>query len=264
MVQSQNLEEEEESQVEGACQEDLADGEEAEVENTITENLVDPYGTVYDAITKKAVAAARVILQQLLDGKYVDYDTYTCTDDGTYQFDLATGYYYQITATADDYLPYTWNFHQDDDTVHKIDFYLVLGSTGISSGWCSFDDEVTIVDDIYTNGKDIEIRAPRGKGHGAEKEDEEDPFKSITVSDGVTISTRKLEEGATDYLEGLSGGASGEIIMSAPSITIGEDAKLLAHVEKGSSYEAGRCYLRSYCKRRNGCFGFTRGQCGSS
>ena len=219
-------------------------------ENIPAENFVDPCGTVYDAITKQAIKDASVVLKQWDGTGYADYgdngdgQTYISTD-GKYKFDLETGHNYQITASATDYLSYTWNFSQDDDNEHKIDFYLVPIVTGISSGWASFDNEVTINHDIETKGYDIEIRAPDGRGEGVTKEAREDAFESITLTDGKIISTRKLAEGEADHNTGASGGNSGSIKVWSPNITIGEGAQLLAHVENGSIYTAGDITLEA-------------------
>ena len=218
---------------------------------TPTDNFVDPYGTVYDAITKQAIKEASVVLQQwdAANEIFIDYGNegdgqkYISTN-GKYKFDLAPDNDYRITASADDYLPYTWNFSQDDSE-HKIDFYLVPIASGISSGWCSFDNEVTINHDIYTNGNDIEIRAPDGRGTGETKEAREDAFESITLGDGKTISTRKLAEGETDHVTSPSVGKSGSIKIWSPNITIGKGAQLLAHVENGSTYTAGDITLEA-------------------
>ncbi|HHV64893.1 MAG TPA: hypothetical protein GXX46_07465, partial [Peptococcaceae bacterium] len=244
---------------------DQKDNQEANQENNTVNTLVDPYGTVYDAITKQAIAEATVSLEQLLDGEYVAYGNagdglpYDCID-GTYNFVFEIGDY-RITASAEGYLSYTWSFSQTDDTKHKIDFYLVPQkkdesgnwvvdgeenpvADSITSGWCSFDNKVIIDRDIYSPGQDIEIRAPNGENGEAEEE----PFTSITVNEGVTISTRRLAEGETDQAAGISGGDSGDILLLAPEITIGKNAKILAHVinPEGSAYTAGNITLRAH------------------
>ena len=228
---------------------DASQGNEEIDENIDGEDFVDPYGTVYDAITKQAIKEATVILQQWNGTEYIDYGDkgdgkpYE-TSVGTYNFDLAPDYDYKIIASATGYRDYTWNFSQDDNE-HKIDFYLVPIASGISSGWCSFDNEVTINHDIYTNGHNIEIRSPDGRGEGNNKEAREDVFESIVLADGKIISTRQLGQGETDYDNGTSLGDSGSIKMWSPNIIIGDGAQLLAHVENGSIYTAGDITLEA-------------------
>ncbi|MCM2265025.1 MAG: leukotoxin LktA family filamentous adhesin, partial [Desulfuromonadales bacterium] len=64
--------------------------------------------------------------------------------------------------------------------------------------------------------------------------------QSITVNDGVIISTRKVAglNTLTNHLTGASTGNSGNLSLIAPSITVGA-SYLLAHVEDGSTRTAG-------------------------
>lgn len=247
----------EEGTEEGQASEGSAGGSEPETgspgDHNPEENFVDPYGTVYDAITKQVIDVATVVLEQWdEDGaQYVPYgdkgggQPYETTN-GKYKFDLAHGYKYQITASASGYHSYAWIFDQDDDTEHKIDFYLSLIVSNISFGWASFDNEVTINHNLYTGGRDLEIRAPDGRGEGTNKEAKEDPFESITVSDGVVISTRNVGAGG-NHESGTSYGNSGNIKMSSPHIIIGKGAKLFAHAinADGTSFAAGDITLEA-------------------
>lgn len=134
------------------------------------EAFIDPSGTVYDAITRAAINTASVNLlkKDTLTDTYVAYGNegdglpYTCTD-GTYNFNLATGYDYQITASATDYNAYSWDFSQVDGTEHKINFFLIpLLTGGTAGGWASFNNDVTIDQNIYSAGNDIENPCPGG------------------------------------------------------------------------------------------------------
>ncbi|MBC2721360.1 MAG: hypothetical protein HGJ97_01595, partial [Desulfosporosinus sp.] len=224
------------------------------VTETVTETessavtLIDPYGTVYDAITKEAIANAIVKLFSVEDDIKTLYvnnpdntNPYTSTD-GTYDFDivLEDAGAFQIEASAVGYLSYAWDFIQDD-TDHHINFYLAplqikdsngnMVDSGISSGWASFDNKVTIDQELLYPGLDLKIEAAEG----------EDPFESITVNNGITVTTRKLDDSDTDYVNDNSAGDSGSITFKAPSIHIGEGAKLLAQAinENDTIYETG-------------------------
>ena len=110
-------------------------------------------------------------------------------------------------------------------------------------GWCSFNNEVTITESIFSAGNDIKILAPGGESN----------FKSVKVNDGVIISTRKLAAGETDHETGLSGGNSGNIYIAAPDITIGEGAKLLANaINEGTPYTAGDVKLEALLNAGSG------------
>ena len=73
---------------------------------------------------------------------------------------------------------------------------------------------VTVSQDVYTGGSNYSIVADQ----------------TITVSSGVTVSTRNLAAGAAaDQDTAASVGASGKLSMSAPSITLLTGTRLLAH-----------------------------------
>ncbi|GAB1476534.1 hypothetical protein MASR2M70_13680 [Bacillota bacterium] len=207
--------------------------------------LIDPSGTVYDAITRAAIDTASVNLlrKDTLTDTYVAYgnegdgNAFITGADGKYNFNLAMGSDYRITATAVGYNEYSWDFTQTDGTEHKINFFLIPLLTGdTAGGWVSFNNDVTIDQNIYTAGNDIKILAPGGS----------DNFDSIKVNDGVIISTRKLKDGAVDHEAGLSGGNSGSISIISPDITIGAGAKLLANaINDGTAYTAGDVKLEA-------------------
>ncbi|HHV65531.1 MAG TPA: hypothetical protein GXX46_10735 [Peptococcaceae bacterium] len=72
------------------------------------------------------------------------------------------------------------------------------------------------------------------------------PFEEITIRDGLTLSTRKLAEGETDYLNGVSAGNSGKIYLEAEQVDIGKNVRILAHVEQGSTFTAGDITINSH------------------
>ncbi|WP_422126680.1 leukotoxin LktA family filamentous adhesin [Thioalkalivibrio sulfidiphilus] len=67
--------------------------------------------------------------------------------------------------------------------------------------------------------------------------------ESITIAENVTFSTRDLASG--DHEAGVSAGDSGNIHFISPNILIEEGARLFAHVEEGSSYQAGSITLEA-------------------
>jgi hypothetical protein len=56
--------------------------------------------------------------------------------------------------------------------------------------------------------------------------------QSITVAPGAVISTRNIAS-STDYLNGTSAGNSGNISITAPQISVGNGASILAHANNG-------------------------------
>ncbi|KUG05437.1 hypothetical protein ASZ90_017119 [hydrocarbon metagenome] len=228
-------------------------------ESVIDSNLVDPFGYVYDAITKTIISDAIVSLYQY-DGTTLytnaaNQNPYTTSDDGSYSFLVEPGEY-QIEASHENYIPYAFNFTQESIiALHQIDFYLapryeldvngdpiLVGgnpvATGISSGWVSLDGNAIINEDLIYPGYDLSIEAA----------DSEDPFNSISVGDNVVISTRVLASGDDDYVLDYSRGDSGSITLTAPSIHIGNGAMILAHtVDWGPlTYEPGDITLTAY------------------
>jgi len=103
------------------------------------------------------------------------------------------------------------------------------------------DDSVTFANDLFLNGGNLEITA-----------------ETVTVNDGITISTRQV---ASDHVSGNSTGDSGNIyfigdnpltvdgalVSSQPveTITIGDNAQLLSHVEASSDYSASDIWLNA-------------------
>ena len=79
---------------------------------------------------------------------------------------------------------------------------------------------------------------------------------NINITDSATLLTRQISTtdfNAGNYVSGSSIGKSGDITMKARNITIGDTsttvvngAKLLAQVESGSSYTAGKIKLETY------------------
>ncbi len=242
-------------------------------ESIIDSTLVDPDGYVYDALTKTVISDATVSLYQwqtdpvtqtrnkveYTNAYNVGSDT-TTDENGYYSFLVEAGEY-QIEASADNYLSYAMDFTQEiDETtfllpLHQIDFYLapryeldvngnpiLIGGnpidTGISSGWASFDGDVTIDEDLIYPGCDLNIEAANS----------DDPFDSITVADNVVLSTRVLSSGDDDYENDYSRGDSGNITLTAPSINIGTGAMVLAHaVNWGpTTYETGDITFTAY------------------
>ena len=65
---------------------------------------------------------------------------------------------------------------------------------------------------------------------------------SIMVNSGVIISTRNIGA-STDYDNAVSAGNSGDISLTAPSITLNTGSKLLAQVETGSLFQGGAVTL---------------------
>ncbi|NOY98118.1 MAG: hypothetical protein GXP40_02800 [Chloroflexi bacterium] len=70
--------------------------------------------------------------------------------------------------------------------------------------------------------------------------------ETITISPNTMISTRMLAAGSSDYENAASIGNSGAATFKGKNITIGSNAKLLAHVEDGSSFTAGDLSLSVY------------------
>ncbi len=66
--------------------------------------------------------------------------------------------------------------------------------------------------------------------------------QSITVNDGITVSTRDIGT-STDYLHAASQGDSGSLTMSAPSITVGSGSNLLTFADSG--YKSGTLTLNA-------------------
>src|SRR5262249_24371458 len=65
---------------------------------------------------------------------------------------------------------------------------------------------------------------------------------NVVFDPGSLLSTRKLPSGADPDLGG-SVGDSGAILVSAKTITVGTGARLLAHVENGSTFQPGYARL---------------------
>ncbi|HHX24932.1 MAG TPA: hypothetical protein GX723_13150 [Thermoanaerobacterales bacterium] len=115
--------------------------------------------------------------------------------------------------------------------------------SGISGGWVSLDNKAIIDKDLIYPGYNLEIKSAE-KGSIRNK-----PFDEITVRDGVTITTRKLdpEEEDPDYLEGVSAGNSGKIYLEAERVNIGKGVRILAHAinNPGDEFTAGNITIRS-------------------
>ena len=115
--------------------------------------------------------------------------------------------------------------------------------SGISGGWVSLDNKAIIDKDLIYPGYNLEIKSAE-KGSIRNK-----PFDEITVRDGVTITTRKLdpEEEDPDYLEGVSAGNSGKIYLEAERVNIGKGVRILAHAinNPGDEFTACNITIRS-------------------
>ncbi|MBW8382338.1 MAG: hypothetical protein K0M69_07460, partial [Youngiibacter sp.] len=129
--------------------------------------LVDPEGYVYDAMTKLPIENATVTVYRTTDGG-VNYTLYDNTLNGTMVNPQATnveGYYsymveagfYKIVAGKEGYAESSMKFEQillpEILFIHRIDFYLLP----YTSGWISFDGDVTITEDILLSGEDLVI-----------------------------------------------------------------------------------------------------------
>ena len=66
---------------------------------------------------------------------------------------------------------------------------------------------------------------------------------SITVNTNAKVVTRKLANGSTSYLTGVSTGDSGDITFEAQTITINSGAQILADVNSGSTFLAGNIVM---------------------
>ena len=92
-------------------------------------------------------------------------------------------------------------------------------------------EDVEVLADVFTDGADYIV----------------DADNSITVAAGVTISTRQVAGGESgDHANAPSEGDSGSIQLTAPKITVGRGARLLAHAinEGGTDYHAGNIARR--------------------
>ncbi|MFA5537243.1 MAG: hypothetical protein WDA53_08750, partial [Bacillota bacterium] len=169
---------------------------------------------------------------------------------------------YTLTAKADGYEEYSWEFEVEHSkivvdghrlpTVHDIDFYLApteillqgeLVDTGISGSWASMDNKVVIDQDLIYSGYDLNIKAS-ATGEFVN----EDPFEEIIVQEGITITTRKIDPGEEpgDYLNAPSVGDSGDIYFHAAKVDIGKDVKILAHAsEPDPAFKAGDIVIES-------------------
>ncbi len=216
-------------------------------------------GLALDAITRQAILNFSV---------WCTDETYTAggfnSDElGMYgaSLSLSEGSKYTVWATSTGYLDCSWTFIHDGLDGHSLVFFMApqkKDSEGnyvvdenndpvpasLTAGWIALDWRVIIDHDICSSGEDIVIRAPSDVDQAIWTGV---PFYSITVKEGVTVSSRRLlAEGETDPINGSSGGDSGNIYLASPEIIIEKNARLLAHVEMGSTYSAGNIELEAY------------------
>ncbi|NLY70795.1 MAG: hypothetical protein GX076_03825 [Clostridiales bacterium] len=244
-------------------------------------------GTLYDSLTKEAINSENLGIHiDLLDengeyiigtseegGRYIYDESYgeaKLYDDGNYifkfsklnEFPLEDGkeYTVSVNVTGNDYESYAWSFIITHDSilvekVYDLDFYLApkkikvkngeeeqVVDSGISGSWASLNNKVVIDQDLIYPGYNLGIES-------AEEGIFNKPFEEIIIKEGVTITTRKVEEGegsSKDYVDGKSVATSGAILIQGERVYIKDGVKILAHVEEGSEYSAGDITIKSY------------------
>ncbi|MGI6764031.1 MAG: hypothetical protein ACOX4S_01775 [Anaerovoracaceae bacterium] len=125
---------------------------------------------------------------------------------------------------------------------YDLDFYLAPKDKGVSGSWISLNKKAVIAQDLIYPGYNLGIES-------AEEGIFNKPFEEIIIKEGVTITTRKVEEeegSSKDYLDGKSVATSGAILIQGERLYIKDGVKILAHVEEGSEYSAGDITIKSF------------------
>jgi hypothetical protein len=230
-------------------------------------------GTLYDSLTKEAIKDENIdIVVSFLDenGNYIigtsdenkerEFDNGACGsheyDDGYYEFYFwklnefpldEDNYKVKVDINGNQYESYEWTFQITHDSIlvekkYDLDFYLAPKDKGVSGSWISLNKKAVIAQDLIYPGYNLGIES-------AEEGIFNKPFEEIIIKEGVTITTRKVEEeegSSKDYLDGKSVATSGAILIQGERLYIKDGVKILAHVEDGSEYSAGDITIKSF------------------